>query len=258
MKAYRKWLLVFFSVTILLAPAALAADELVVAAAADLQFAMPVIAQRFEKETGATVKLSFGSSGNFTNQIKNGAPYDVFVSADVSYPQQLQSEGLAEPGTLYRYANGTIVLWVPGGSRLDLNQGLSVLLNPAVQKIAIANPAHAPYGRAAEAALKHARIYEKVLSKLVLGENISQAAQFVESGSADAGILALSLALSPAMQGKGRYIEIPQQDYPPITQGCIVLKSSKHQELARKFIEFIKQPQASAVLARYGFALPHQ
>lgn len=247
--------MVLWVVSMLLVPAH-AADEILVAAASDLQFAMPQIAQNFEQQTGATVKITFGSSGNFTNQIKNGAPYDVFFSADINYPKQLEAQGFAEPGSLYQYAYGRIVLWVPAGSSLDFTQGLSALLSPEFKKIAIANPEHAPYGRAAVAALRHAGIYEKIQSKLVLGENISQTAQFVESGSAGAGILALSLAVAPAMQGKGRYVEIPQQDYPPIAQGCILLKSSRNKELARKFLQFIKTRENTSILSRYGFTLP--
>src|SRR5579859_1361427 len=184
------------------------AQEITLAAAADLQFAFPDVAARFQKDTGKSVKLIFGSSGNFFTQIQNGAPFDVFFSADIDYPRKLEAAGLAEPGTLYSYATGKIVLWVPNSSKLDLSRGLQVLLDPSVKKIAIANPQHAPYGRAAEAALQHAGIYDQVASKLVLGENISQTASFVASGGAEAGIIALSLALAPSLQTTGRYVEI--------------------------------------------------
>src|ERR1700720_205600 len=151
-----------------------AAQEITVAAAADLQFAFQDVAARFEKDTGRHVKLIFGSSGNFFAQIENGAPFDLFFSADIDYPKRLEAAGLAEPGTLYPYATGKIVLWVPNESKLDLNHGLHALLDPAVHKIAIANPEHAPYGRAAVAALRHENLYDQVSPRFVLGENISQ------------------------------------------------------------------------------------
>jgi molybdate transport system substrate-binding protein len=133
---------------LLLPSMAYAAENLVIAAASDLQFALPELVQQFEKETGADVKLTFGSSGNFTNQIRNGAPFDMFFSADLSYPQQLEADQLVEPGTVYHYADGRIVLWMGKASKLPLDQGLSILKLPEVKKIAIANPEHAPYGRA--------------------------------------------------------------------------------------------------------------
>src|SRR5579859_7465827 len=166
------------------------AQEITLAAAADLQFAFPDVAARFQKDTGKSVKLIFGSSGNFFTQIQNGAPFDVFFSADIDYPRKLEAAGLAEPGTLYSYATGKIVLWVPNQSKLDLGKGLRVLLDPSIGKISLANPEHAPYGRAAVAAMKHENIYDKISGKFVLGENISQAASFVAAGSADIGIVA--------------------------------------------------------------------
>ena len=148
------------------------AEEILVAAAADLNQALPVIAEQFERESGNRVKVSFGSSGNFFAQIQNGAPFDVFFSADIDFPKRLEAAGLTEPGSLYEYAVGKIVLWVPNGSGLDVGRGLSALLDPQVRKIAIANPMHAPYGKAAMAALQHEQLYERVKDKLVLGENI--------------------------------------------------------------------------------------
>jgi molybdate transport system substrate-binding protein len=248
-------LTILFVVT-LFACNAFAADEILVAAASDLQFALPELAQKFEKQTGTKVNLTFGSSGNFTNQIRNGAPFDLFFSADLNYPRQLATDGFADPETLYHYADGKIVLWVQNTSKLDLQQGLNVLLSPDVQKIAIANPEHAPYGRAAVAALKHESIYEKIETRLVLGENISQTAQFVESGSADIGIVALSLAMAPSMQGKGRYLEISDADYPALEQGAVLLKSSAHKQLATQFLDFLKRPESQALLAKYGFSHP--
>ncbi len=195
-----------------------------VAAASDLTDVMDEIVANFEKATGCTVRVSAGSSGNFLSQIENGAPFDLFFSADIAYPKKLESEGLAAPGSTYLYAVGKIVLWVRNDSSLNVGKGLSALRDPAVRKISIANPQHAPYGRAAEEALRKSGIYDVIRDRLVLGENISQTAQFVESGNADAGILALSLALSPELKDKGRYFLIPENLYAPIEQGVVVLR----------------------------------
>ncbi len=232
------------------------AQEITVAAAADLQFVMQEITGRFEKETGKTVKLIYGSSGNFFQQIRNGAPFDMFFSANLDYPTKLESAGLTEPGTFYQYAVGKIVIWVPSDSKLDVTSGLRSLLDPSIKKIAIANPQHAPYGQAAVAAMKKEGVYDKVADKFVLGENISQTASFVVSGSADVGIVALSLALSPNMKDKGRYTEIPSGEYPPIEQACVVLKSSRQKETAKAFLNFIKTPAVTELFRTYGFAVP--
>jgi molybdate transport system substrate-binding protein len=230
------------------------AAELRVAAASDLSFALPEIIAGFEKQSGATVKVSFGSSGNFTAQIQNGAPFDVFMAADIDYPRTLIKAGLADPSSLYVYGSGRIVVWVPEGSKLAFERGgIRLLLDKQVKKIAIANPQHAPYGRAAVAAMEHYQVYGQVKSKLVLGENISQAAQFVQSGNADTGILALSLVLAPAMHDKGKYWLIPESSYPAIEQAAIALKSSTDQKLARAFVDYLKSPAAIDLFRRYGF-----
>jgi molybdate transport system substrate-binding protein len=247
----------YIAVFLLLFTARLAAaQEITLAAAADLQFAFQDVAARFEKETAKHVKLIFGSSGNFFAQIQNGASFDLFFSADIDYPKRLEAAGLAEPGTLYPYATGKIVLWVPNESKLDLGRGLQVLLDPSIRKIAIANPEHAPYGRAAVAALRHENIYDQVSTKFVLGENISQTASFVVSGNADVGIVALSLALAPSMKEKGRYGEIPSDAYPAIEQAAVVLKSSPNKEIARQFLTFLKTPAIQDLLRKYGFSIP--
>ena len=237
-------------------PAAAGTAEIKVAAAADLTFAFKEVAARFQKETGNNVKLTYGSSGNFFAQIQNGAPFDLFFSADVGYAEKLAAAGLAEPGSMYEYASGKIVIWAPSASKLDLSRGLATLLDPGIRKIAIANPQHAPYGTAAVAAMRHAAAYDKIKSKLVLGENISQTAQFVQSGNADVGIIALSLALAPAMKNNGRYVEIPAADYPPLVQAGVVLKSSRNKGLARQFLKFLKEPGTVALMERYGFSIP--
>ncbi len=229
------------------------ADQIVVAAASDLNFALKDIAARFEKDTGNKVVLTFGSSGNFFTAIQNGAPYDVYFSADVEYPRKLDAAGLVAQGSLFEYASGKLVIWVPQNSRLDLSKGINVLLDPRVKKIAIANPVHAPYGRAAIAALQDAGVYDRVKDKLVTGENISQAAQFVQTGNAEAGLLALSITLSPAMKSAGRFVEVPAESYSPIRQAAVVLKSSKKQALARQFLEYVKEPQSREILRQYGF-----
>jgi len=237
------------------------AGEVLVAAAADLNFAIKEIASDYEKKTGNSVKLSLGSSGNFYSQIFNGAPFDLFFSADIDYPRKLDEAGLTVPGTLFMYAVGRIVVWVPKGSPIDV-EGLKIkaLLHSSVRKVAIANPVHAPYGRAAVAALKHFGLYDQVQKKFVLGENISQTAQFVQSGAADIGIIALSLAVAPAVKQAGRYWELPPETYPRIEQGAVILKAAQAKgnfEAVQSFYDWIKAPGGQGILRRYGFVLPH-
>jgi molybdate transport system substrate-binding protein len=241
---------------LLLAWRGASAQGLTVAAASDLQSAMPAIASQFENETGQRIRVTFGSSGNFFAQIQNGAPFDVFLSADIDYPRRLEQSGKAERGSLHEYATGRLVLWTRNDSGIEVRRGLSVLADDRVRRVAIANPEHAPYGRAAVAALRHERLHEQVQGKLVLGENISQAAQFAQSGSAEVGVLALSLALSPALKSSGTYVEIPESWYPPIAQAAVVLASSRQKPLARQFIEYLKRPDSVRILQSYGFAVP--
>src|SRR6202050_3014503 len=254
----------FLVVLLLLAPGirtpqAGATHEITVAAAADLSAALQEVATNYEKRTGVTVKLSFGASGALTQQIQNGAPFDVFFSADMDYPRQLIAGGQADGATLYRYAVGRLVLWVPKDSPLDVeHKGVDVLLDPSVKKISIANPPHAPYGRAAAAVLKHYGLSEKVSDRLVLGENISQAAQFVESGNAQVGFVALAHAIAPTMQGKGKYWVVPADAYPPLDQGVVLISQSTHKQDAAAFLEYVKSADGAAVLRRYGFSLPER
>jgi molybdate transport system substrate-binding protein len=232
---------------------AAAQQEVRVAAAADLKFAMEDIAGQFEKQAGTKVNVSYGSSGNFFSQLQNGAPFDLFFSADIGYAQKLDSAGLAEPGRLYEYAVGRIAIWAPADAKVDVAKlGWNALLDPSVQKIAIANPEHAPYGHAAVAALQKAGIYEQVKPKLVYGENISQAAQFVQSGNAQAGIVAMSLAVSPPLKDGKRW-EIPAEMHPPIEQAVIVMKNAKNKDQAKAFLEFVKSKEGRTTLAKYGF-----
>jgi molybdate transport system substrate-binding protein len=251
----RRAFLVTLVVALLMARAA-RAQEIRVAAAADLKSAMQEVAARFEKQSGTKVDVTYGSSGNFFSQLQNGAPFDLFFSADVDYPRNLEAAGFAEPGTLFEYAVGRIAIWTPADAKVDVTRlGWKTLLDPSVQKISIANPEHAPYGRAALAALQKAGIYEQVKSKLVYGENISQAAQFVQSGNAQAGIVAMSLAVSAGMNGGKRW-EIPADMHPSIEQTAILLKTSKNKDSARAFLEFVKGQAGRATLAKYGFTTP--
>jgi molybdate transport system substrate-binding protein len=232
------------------------AQTLRVAAAADLQFAMNDLAGQFEKKTGTKVAVSYGSSGNFRAQIQNGAPFDLFFSADMSYPQQLVTEGLAETKSLIVYAQGHLVLWAPAGASLHLEtSGLEALKDPRVQKVAIANPEYAPYGRAALAALQKAGLYEQIKSKLVFGENISQAAQFAQTGSAQVGIIALALTFAQSMKG-GEVWEIPAELYPAMRQGAVIIHSSPSKAAASAFLEFVKSDQGRKTLSRYGLTPP--
>lgn len=231
------------------------AQTLRIAAAADLQYALTDLSAQYEKQTGAKLAISYGSSGNFFAQIQNGAPFDLFFSADLDYPKKLTQAGIADSDSLQTYAAGRLALWLPSDSPLDPTAGLKILFDPRIQKIAIANPEHAPYGRAAVAALQSAGLYDQLKPKLVFGENISQAAQFVQSGSAQAGLIALSLALSPAMKNGKRW-DIPPDRYPSMEQAVVILKSSSNKQAALSFLAFLKTPQARATFERYGYAAP--
>ena len=230
-----------------------AAQEITIAAAADLQFAIQDISARFQKETGKTMKVIYGSSGSFFQQIQNGAPFDMFFSANLDYPKKLEAAGLTEPDSYHEYAKGKIVAWALNDSRINLNSGLKALLDPSIRKIAIANPLHAPYGQAAVSAMQKEGIYEKVKDKFVLGENISQTASLIVSGAADIGVVALSLASSPNMKDRGRYVEIPSDRYPPIDQAVVILKSSKNKAVAQQFLAYVQSPTIADLLKQYGF-----
>jgi molybdate transport system substrate-binding protein len=231
-------------------------QEITVAAAADLHSALDEIASHFQTTSSFRVKVIYESSGSIYEQIQNGAPFDMFFSANVEYPKKLQQAGLVVAGSYYEFARGKLVLLVRSGSPLDLHRGLQVLLDTAVKKIAIADPAHAPYGQAAVAALRSQKLYDRVSGKIVAGENVSQAASFVLSGAADIGILPMSLALIPSSRGQVRFEEIPESEYPPILQACVVLKSSKMSKEALQFETYVKGTEAIAILRKYGFEVP--
>jgi molybdate transport system substrate-binding protein len=229
-----------------------------IAAAADLRFALEELTALFLKEhSDIALTVSYGSSGTEYAQLVNRAPFDLFLSADVAYPRQLAERGLTLPGSEFTYAVGRIVLWVPASSPIDVaSLGMSALKEPTIAHVAIASPEHAPYGRAAEAAMRSAGVYDLVKSKLVFGENVSQALQFVQSGSADLGIVALSLALSPTLARAGRFWEVPLDAYPRIEQGGAILQWASNPDAARSFRSFMLGEEGHAVLKRYGFYLP--
>lgn len=229
--------------------------SIAIAAASDLQFAVGELVDAYEADhPGVELTATFGSSGNFVSQIRNGAPFDVFFSADLAFPRALEADGLAATGSTRRYATGRLVLWVPPGSTLDVvGRGLDALADPRVKRIAIANPEHAPYGRAAVAALRSAGLEDVVADRLVLGENVSQAAQFVESGAADAGIVARSLVLAPTLRGVGTHVDVPAELHPPIEQGAVVLARAADPAAATAFLDFVLSPAGRAVLGRSGF-----
>lgn len=245
---------------VFLAGTSVAANEITVAAASDLQFALREIAQNYEKKTGNTVKLTFGSSGALSAQIQNGAPFDLFFSADASYPETLAKNGTADGKTLVRYARGVLVLWVENGQPLGgqiggiLMADLNTLTAPGIRKIAIANPQHAPYGRAAVEALKKAGVYDEVSAKLVMGENVSQAAQFAESGNVQAALLPLSLAqAATSLTQRGRYVQVPRDLYAPIVQAAVVTKQARDRTAAGGFLRFVLSTEGLATLRKYGF-----
>jgi molybdate transport system substrate-binding protein len=227
-------------------------EVVLIAAASDLKFALDSVIAAYKKvEGGAKVEVAYGSSGKLFEQIMNGAPFDMFFSADIGYPQKLAEKGLIL-SSVKTYGFGKIVLWSKKGD--PSRDKMSLLLKDDVKKIAIANPLHAPYGRSAEQALKYYGNYDKIKAKLVFGENISQTAQFVTSGAADAGILALSLALSPAMKNLGgTYFIIPQESYQALEQGYVTLQHGKNNGAVKKLDDFIQHETSKKILHYFGF-----
>jgi molybdate transport system substrate-binding protein len=201
-----------------------------------------------------SIKASIGSSGNFFAQIQNGAPFDVFLSADLKYPKELIKAGLADSSSLTLYAIGRLVLWTIKPD-IDLMHGLQVLRDAKVKKLAIANPEHAPYGRAAKAALEHDKMWPAVQKKIVLGENIAQTAQFVQTGNVEAGIVALSLVMSPKLAHVGKFYEIPEASYPRLEQAAVLTKHGQENPLAKTYLQFIRSEKARTIFDRYGFRL---
>lgn len=232
--------------------------EFVIAAAADLRFAMGEIIARFQPDhPGVVVKATYGSSGTFVSQIEHGAPYDIFCSADAAYPRQLMKAGLAIQDSEFRYAAGRIVVWVPAASPIDVtSMKEQSFLHPSVRHVSIANPGHAPYGRAAIASLRSLGMYEPIKDKLAYGENVSQALVYAQQGSAQIGIVALSLALAPGIQKTGRYWELPLDSYPPMEQSGVILSATKNRAVSEAFRTFMLSEAGRTILKNYGFSLP--
>ena len=236
-----------------------AAQSITVAAAADLNFALSELAPEFQAASGTKVTLSFGASGNLFSQIQAGAPFDIFFSADEEYPRKLAASGALDAASVRTYAVGHLVLWVPTAAPFNPKQlKMDSLMQSSVTRIALANPQHAPYGRAALAALEHYGLKDIVSGKLVFGESVSQAAQFVHSGNAQAGLIALSLARSPAMVSAGKYWEVPQEAYPELRQAVGIVSRSTNKKAAQAFLDFVLSVEAAATLQKYGLTPPVQ
>jgi molybdate transport system substrate-binding protein len=237
------------------APEPTAGTVVRVAAASDLRFALDEVADLVASEhPDVELAVTYGSSGQFVQQIGNGAPFDLFLSADLAYPQQLVEEGLAETGDVFSYGVGRLVLWAGEESPVDPSEGLAALADASVRTVAIANPEHAPYGRAAVEAMRGAGVWEAVEPKLVLGENVAQAADFVRSGNADAGVVALSLVLAPSVRDEGRWAEVPLELFSPLEQGGVVLTGARDPAAARAVRDVLLGEEGRAVLASYGFS----
>lgn len=236
---------------------AIADNPPTVAAAADLKFALEEVNARFQADTGKQVRLVFGSSGNFFRQISEGAPFQMYLSADEQYVQRLYAVDKTRDGGAL-YAVGRIVLMVPHGSTLKADDQFhdlrAALADGRIRKFAIANPEHAPYGQRAEEALKHAGLWHAVKDKLVLGENVAQAAQFAASGNAQGGIIAYSLALAPNVGKRGEYALIPAEWHQPLRQRMVLLKGAD--ATTQAFYRYLQEPVARSIMRKYGFALP--
>lgn len=244
----------FCTVLLLLAGNAAQAEKIVVAAAADLQYAMDEIVAGFRRsEPGHEVQVIYGSSGKFHTQIQQGAPYDLYFSADIALPRELARAGLAA-SDVRPYAVGRIVLWstMQDARRMTL----ASLADPKITRVAIANPRHAPYGARAVEALRAAGVWAQVEPKLVYGDNIAQTAQFVQTGNAQVGVIALALALSPEMARQGGHALIPDTLHTPLEQGFIVTRRAQHNALAHRFADHMGSPAVRGIMTRYGFVLP--
>ncbi len=249
-----KLIKLLFAASALLLALSAQAEKITIAAAADLKFAMDEIVSRYKQSHAADeIEVVYGSSGKFNTQIQQGAPFDLFFSADIAFPRELAKSGLAA-SEVKPYAVGRIVLW---SSRMDASKmTLASLTDPKIAHIAIANPQHAPYGKRAEEALRISGLWGKIESKLVYGENIANTAQFVQTGNAEVGIIALSLAVSPTLSAKGGYYLIPDKLHAPLEQGFILTKRATDNALAKRFAEYMSSKSARAVMTQYGFVLP--
>jgi molybdate transport system substrate-binding protein len=253
-KGYGRWLqiaLIFFIFSLASSCRGQGKKELRVAAAADLQPVLPKLAEQYERVTGVKVLTSYGSSGNLTTQILNGAPMDLFLGADFVYPEKVVAAGLADGTAPTQYARGILVLWARKDSPLQPIT-LDSLTDKRVTAVAIANDLHAPYGQAAVAALKRLKMYDAVKPHLVVAENIAQAAQFVESGNAQLGLISLTAASTPKFQGEGTLIRLPTSSYPPIMQCAVVMKNSDRRAEAHAFLNWLLKPEAQTQLSKMG------
>jgi molybdate transport system substrate-binding protein len=237
-------------------PAPEAGKTLRIAAAADLQPLLPSLLSQFEQQTGIHAEASFQSSATLATQIIDGAPFDLFLAADLSFPQRVIDAGRAEESMPVPYARGTLVLWTRNDSGLT-TLSLDTLPSAAIKTIAIANPEHAPYGRAAQAALTHLNLLDAVRPKLVTAENIAQTAQYADSGNAQVGFISLTSALTLRLKADGHFIQVPADDYPPILQGAIVIKASAGAGAAHRFLEFFAMPRVQQTLATEGLEPVH-
>ena len=245
---------VLFIVALLLLANTANAEKITVAAAADLKFAMDEIVTVFNStHPGNEVEVVYGSSGKFHTQIHQGAPYDIYFSADIGYPRELVKKGLAS-SEVTPYAVGRIVLW--SNSMDATKMTMDSLTDQKITRIAIANPKHAPYGKRAEEALRTAGLWDKLQSKLVFGENIAHTAQFVQTGNAQVGIIAQALAINPELAKKGGYYLIPEKMHQPLDQGYVITKRGRDKPLAKTFAAFMNSKQARVVMTKYGFVLP--
>lgn len=222
-----------------------------IAAAADLQPLLPAVLADFERQSGIHAEASYQSSATLATQIINGAPFDLFMAADLSFPQRVIEAGRAEESRPVAYARGTLVLWTRNDAGVK-ELSLAALRNSAVHSIAVANPAHAPYGRAAQATLDHAGLLNAVHSRLVVAENIAQAAQYADSGNAQVGFISLTSALTPRLRKDGHFIRVPADDYPPILQGAVVIRGSAGAAAAHRFLQFLRTPEVGRTLAARG------
>ncbi len=252
---FRRGLLILLVLAFLQSAFAQRNSTLKIAAAADLQPVLPALIDQFAKQTNEKVDASYASSATLATQILNGGPFSLFLSADLSFPQKVIAAGLADTAAPVPYARGTLVLWARNDSPL---QPLSIdsLHSPSLRTVAVANAQHAPYGRAAKAALEKLGLTEALKDKLVVAENIAQAAQYADSGNADVGLISLTSALSPQLSSSGKYIEIPGNDYPPILQGAVVLKRGADTAEAHRFLDFLLSPPIRKQLAERGLKAP--
>lgn len=222
-----------------------------VAAAADLQPVLPAILASYQQQSGRSVIAAYQSSATLAAQIENGAPFDLFLSADMSFPQRLISERLTDASSAVLYAHGTLVLWARKNSRFT-NLSLETLKDPQLKTLAIANPEHAPYGRAAMALLTRLGLAETLRPKLVTAENIAQTAQFVDSGNADVGLISMTSALTPRLRENGTFFVVPRNLYPSIEQGAVILKQSHDSQAAHQFLNYLLSRPIQEHLAASG------